>query len=71
MTPSELRTICDSLNPGGQSKLARMLPVNDRTVRRWLSGERPIHQAMVARIRDLTEHLPSIENRSKPDIAAG
>jgi hypothetical protein len=25
MTPADLRSICDSFNPGGQSKLARML----------------------------------------------
>ena len=39
MTPIELRAICDSLNPGGQSKLARMIGVNTRTLRRWLSGK--------------------------------
>jgi DNA-binding transcriptional regulator YdaS (Cro superfamily) len=39
MTPAELRSICDSLNPGGQSKLARMLDVSPRTMRRWLAGK--------------------------------
>lgn len=38
MTPVALRSICDSLNPGGQSKLARMIGVNPRTIRRWLAG---------------------------------
>ena len=39
MTPSELRSICDRLNPGGQSKLARKLGVSPRTMRRWLAGK--------------------------------
>jgi hypothetical protein len=62
MTPAELRSICDSLNPGGQSKLARMLPgrkpgksISPRTVRRWLDrkedvppwAELAIRQALV------------------------
>jgi hypothetical protein len=49
MTPAELRSICDSLNPGGQSKLARMLPgrkpgkgVNPRTIRRWLARKEDV-----------------------------
>ena len=49
MTPTELRSICDKLNPGGQSKLARMLPgrtpgksVSPRTVRRWIAGKKDI-----------------------------
>jgi DNA-binding transcriptional regulator YdaS (Cro superfamily) len=39
MTPAELRSICDKLNPGGQSKLARMISVSPRTMRRWIAGK--------------------------------
>ena len=39
MIPAELRSICDKLNPGGQSKLARKLGVSPRTMRRWLAGK--------------------------------
>jgi DNA-binding transcriptional regulator YdaS (Cro superfamily) len=46
MNPVELRSICDSLNPGGQSKLARMLGVSPRTVRRWVAGKYEIPTAI-------------------------
>src|SRR5271157_5907608 len=36
LTPAELRALCDSLNPGEQSKLARMLGCSPRTMRRKL-----------------------------------
>lgn len=55
MTPGELRK--NGLRLYGkvwQTKLARALPVNPRTVRRWLSGDRKIHPAMAERIRSLT-----------------
>jgi hypothetical protein len=65
MTPSELRAICDRLNPGGQSKLARMLPgrkpgksVSPRTVRRWLAGKKDIPPLVEIAIRQATETLP-------------
>ncbi|WP_151458176.1 hypothetical protein [Tautonia plasticadhaerens] len=45
MTREELRLICDSLDPGGQSKLARMLNVDPRTIRRKLSGASRISRA--------------------------
>ena len=42
MTPDELRAICDGLNPGGQSKLARMLKWDSSMIRRRLSGDTKI-----------------------------
>ena len=56
MTPSELCEIGEKLfGPKWQSKLARAMPVNPRTVRRWLSGERGIHPAMAERVMSLSE----------------
>jgi hypothetical protein len=46
VTPADLRAICDSLNDergtGGQSRLARMIGVDGRTIRNKLSGKSPI-----------------------------
>ena len=54
MTPSELRAIGEALfGPHWQSKLARELPANPRTVRRWLSGDRKIRPMVAERIRSL------------------
>jgi plasmid maintenance system antidote protein VapI len=54
VTPGELREIGEKLfGPKWQSKLARAMPVNTRTVRRWLSGERKIHPAIAERVRSL------------------
>ena len=39
MTPAELHPLCDSLNPGGQSKLARLLGWHYTTVWRKLNGK--------------------------------
>src|SRR5262245_20357492 len=39
MTSSSVRALCVRLNPGGQSKPARMIGVSPRTMRRWLSGK--------------------------------
>lgn len=55
MTPTELRTLAESLyGPRWQTKLARALPVNDRTVRRWLSGDRKIRPLVAERIKALS-----------------
>jgi hypothetical protein len=55
MTPAELRAIGERLyGSRWQTKLARALPGNPRTVRRWLAG-RKMHPAMAARIRQLQE----------------
>jgi hypothetical protein len=64
MTPTELRTIGEHLyGPRWQTKLARALPVNPRTVRRWLAGERRIHPAIAERITNLEAKRP--KKRSK------
>ena len=39
MTPNKLRKMGSKLGDGWQAKLARLMPCNSRTVRRWLSGE--------------------------------
>jgi hypothetical protein len=44
LSTHHLRRLCDSLNPGGQSKLARLLGWNYSTVWRKLNGKsRIIH----------------------------
>lgn len=61
MTPSEeIRLICETLNPGGQSKLARMLDshipgknINPRTVRGWISGRSKPHPLLMEKIREI------------------
>lgn len=56
MTPAELREIGERLfGPSWQSSLARALPVNPRTVRRWLNGNRSIRPVLANRIRQLGE----------------
>lgn len=55
MTPGEFRTLCNSLNPGGQTKLARMLKVNPRTVRRWLASKSRIPTAVTLLLEKLNE----------------
>jgi hypothetical protein len=64
MTPAELRAICDKLNPGGQSKLARKLPgrkpgkgVSPRTVRRWLAREEDVPSWVEVAISKAIESL--------------
>lgn len=39
MTPAELRAICDSLNPGGQTKLAGMIGMHPTLLRKKLAGK--------------------------------
>ncbi len=57
MTPDELRTICDSLNPGGQSKLARKLGWDSSTVRRKLAGKSRITRADELAIEKAVESI--------------
>ncbi len=43
MNPEELKETClEQFGAGWQSKLARFLEVNPRTVRRWAAGEWPV-----------------------------
>ena len=71
MTPAEeIRHLCDSLNPGGQSELARRLPslsttghINSRTVRRWIAGKStptPEMLEQIRAIRPLAKRPPSL-----------
>ena len=39
MTPTELRAVCDSLNPGGQTRLARLLGIHPTLMRKKLAGK--------------------------------
>jgi plasmid maintenance system antidote protein VapI len=54
MIPAELRAIGEQLyGPCWQTKLARALPVNPRTVRNWISEKRQIRPVIAERIRGL------------------
>ena len=56
-TPQEFRALGLALHGGAhgwQSALARRLGVNDRTVRRWASGETPIPNRIQSEIMALT-----------------
>lgn len=54
MTPDELRTAGEALyGPRWQCQLARTLGVNDRSVRRWLTGELVVPVAVALAIRGL------------------
>jgi DNA-binding transcriptional regulator YdaS (Cro superfamily) len=45
VTRADLRQICESLDPGGQTRLARLLDWHPSTVRRKLSGASKITKA--------------------------
>lgn len=51
MTPAELRKLGKPHGHGWQTRLARGLSVNPRTVRRWVAGTTPIRPAMAELIR--------------------
>ena len=56
MTPAEqTRLTVETLGKGGQTKLARLLPVNPRTVRRWLAGKTEPHAVLLEKIIKLRE----------------
>ena len=59
MTPSTLRSLCDSLNDergtGGQSRLARLLDWHHSTVWRKLIGKSPITESDVLAIQKAME----------------
>jgi DNA-binding transcriptional regulator YdaS (Cro superfamily) len=59
MTPDVLRAICDTLNDergtGGQSRLARMIGVDPRTIRNKLSGSTPITESDTLAIQKAVE----------------
>ena len=51
MTPAELRTLGNLHGRGWQARLARELPANPRTIRRWMSGKSRIRPALAKLIR--------------------
>lgn len=54
MTHKNLEQIGSALyGPRWQSELARALGVNDRTVRRWVSGETPLPDSVLVELRAL------------------
>jgi DNA-binding transcriptional regulator YdaS (Cro superfamily) len=59
MTPSDFRSLCDSLNDehgtGGQTKLARLLRWHHSTVWRKLTGRSPITEADALAIQKAVE----------------
>lgn len=62
MTPTLLREAGEALyGPLWQSELARSIGVADRTVRRWISGNRSIPPEIGKMLRDLlTDHGKAI-----------
>lgn len=53
MTPKQLHKSGKKLGAGWQSKLARLLPCNPRTVRHWLKGDRQISDMVAERIKQV------------------
>jgi hypothetical protein len=62
MTPALLREAGEALyGPLWQSELARALGVADRTVRRWIAGERALPPSLAQPLRALlTDHGKAI-----------
>lgn len=54
MTPDELTTLCETIygKTGWQTKLARDLVREPRTIRRWKAGKAPIPQKVQAWLRE-------------------
>lgn len=64
MNADELRSIGEKLyGTLWQAKLARVLPVNTRTIRSWLSGRRDIPDETAERIRGLAN-----SGRDRPNL---
>lgn len=62
MTPAELRRIGLRLfGPRWQTPLARAIPVNARTVRRWLAGTQNMRPAIAERIRSLPANAKPVK----------
>ncbi len=65
MTPSELRTLGDQNGRGWQTRLALAVPVDVRTVRRYLSGKVSIRPVIAIRIRQVFAEWARKRNKSK------
>ena len=62
MMPAELYELGSKLGRGWQTKLARLLPCNVRTVRYWLAGKRKISPMIAERIKEtVNSNLPTDE----------
>jgi len=55
MTPKQLKQIGVKLGAGWQTKLSRLMPCSDRTVRRWVSGESNISDMIAERIKQVVD----------------
>lgn len=55
MTPTAIQREGRKLGEGWQTKLARLLPCNDRTVRRWLKGDRKISEMAWERLKQVVK----------------
>lgn len=55
MTPIELRTICESLNPGGQTKLSALTGYNVNHINRMIKGTRAINDRAAIVIKTATK----------------
>jgi hypothetical protein len=55
MMPVDLLAICNSLNPGGQTGLARLLDWDHSTVWRKLNGKSPITESDALAIQKAVE----------------
>jgi hypothetical protein len=54
MKPAELRKLgTKAFGPHWQTELARQMPCNPRTVRRWLANERSIGPMIAERIKQV------------------
>lgn len=54
MSPAELRTILDGLHLP-QVRAAKLLGVDDRTMRRWIKGDAPMPELAVRVLRAAAE----------------
>lgn len=71
MTPAQLIKWGKKLGEGWQSKLARLMPCNVRTVQYWVTGERIIRPMIWARIKqvireELMRRALKLNEKSKP-----
>lgn len=64
MTPPELRNLGDKHGRGWQTRLARAIPVNVRTVRRYLSGKIEIKPLIELRIGQVFAEWNSKKSKS-------
>jgi plasmid maintenance system antidote protein VapI len=65
MTPAELRKLGDKHGRGWQTRLARAVPVDVRTVRRYLSGKVVIRPVIAMRIRQVFGEWPRKSKKSE------